>query len=506
MCSPAFAEEVPRSIAEDSTWSVAGSPYTISEDVEVAEGVTLTIEPGVTVEIVADRSIVIRGRLVARGTSSEEILFTLDPDAAEGEHWGSVVFEDAAEDAVFSDLDTYEEGSIIEHCVFEHGSRALRLHGASPYVVRSVFRDNWYEDLMVQQCGAAIYVGEGSAARIRENEFRDNIVEGFCYGGAIYVDLSHPIIQDNVFVGNQAVYGGALTSDKSAGPVVGNRFEDNEVTTKGGAISLISSASALLDNEVIGNRSRRDGGGVHVCVDCKPHSVPFFMDNTITGNTSEVEGAAGVGAAFLRTFSHNNIHDNVGQGEPFDFGWFHEHDFGYPSWVSQVSVAHNWWGTADIETIGETIHDGEDDSIYDTVTFQPVLSEAVEEPTPRVTLSTRYLRFDEEIESLPVYLTIYNPLEERELELHVYLQYGESAIVPVEVLVELPEGRWTESGYHFWMPERSVYFSTVMEPDLVDSGGPDHGYWHAALFDPGSGERIGDVSTVRFDLVRGGGE
>lgn len=505
-CSSGFAEEVPEIINEDVLWSTGGSPYTISEDVEVLEGATLTIEPGVRVEVSADRSLLIRGQLVARGTAAKQIVFTHAPSVPENGHWGSVVFEDSSVDALVNDIDTFVEGSIIEHCLFEHGSRALHLRGASPYISRSVFRDNWYSDVMNQQGGAAIYLEEESSPIIRDCEFLMNAVEGFCYGGAIYVDWSNPVIQDNLFSGNSAVYGGALTSDGSAGPIVGNIFENNEVTTKGGAISLISSASALLNNEITGNRSRRDGGGVHVCVDCKPHSVPFFMDNTITGNTSEVEGAAGVGAAFLRVFSHNNVFGNVGQEQPFDFGWFHELEWEYPAWIAHGSISRNWWGTTEITAINEAIRDGADERDYGTVAIEPILEEESLEPTPRVTLTTRFLRFETEDEPLPVYLTIYNPWEEGELELVIYLQYGDSAPVPVEIALELPEGRWGDAGYQFWMPENSVYFSTVMAPGHVDLGGPDHGYWHAAIFDPGSGERVGDVSTVRFDIVREGRE
>ncbi|HJN78196.1 MAG TPA: hypothetical protein QGF58_30065 [Myxococcota bacterium] len=72
----------------------------------------------------------VTGELVARGT---EITFT-------GEGWNAVVLTGAT--ATFEDVDDFVSGSIIEHCVFEGGTRALTLQGASPYVHASTFRDN----------------------------------------------------------------------------------------------------------------------------------------------------------------------------------------------------------------------------------------------------------------------------------------------------------------------------------------------------------------------------
>ncbi len=104
----------------------------------------------------------VTGELVARGT---EITFT-------GEGWNAVVLTGAT--ATFEDVDDFVSGSIIEHCVFEGGTRALTLQGASPYVHASTFRDNTCASTVLEG-GCAITLTDGAAPRIRDNTFLDNI-------------------------------------------------------------------------------------------------------------------------------------------------------------------------------------------------------------------------------------------------------------------------------------------------------------------------------------------
>lgn len=66
----------PGSITVDTVWTAANSPYTISNNVTVISGVTLTIEPGVTVLFNQGLGMTVNGRLLAEGTPQDRIVFT----------------------------------------------------------------------------------------------------------------------------------------------------------------------------------------------------------------------------------------------------------------------------------------------------------------------------------------------------------------------------------------------------------------------------------------------
>ncbi len=63
-------------ITSDTTWFLAGSPYTVTSDISVAASATLTIEPGVVVLFDQYRGLGVEGKLLAEGTAAQPITFT----------------------------------------------------------------------------------------------------------------------------------------------------------------------------------------------------------------------------------------------------------------------------------------------------------------------------------------------------------------------------------------------------------------------------------------------
>ena len=494
LAGPASAEVI---LQTNTTWAADNSPLALSEDTRVALGIRLTIEAGVRITLAEGVSLIIEGELIARGSQAQPIIFEGNADAAGPARWNSLIFENTTVDAEFELVDDYLSGSILEHCSFTDAVRAVVIRRASPYLHRCTFQDNLYEYDTDAQGGAAIQISGGSSPRIRDCIFRNNVCTSAGEGGAVHVELAEPILQDNIFTGNQSGYGGALTAYNYHGPIVGNTFDGNNSAFEGGATAWVSSTPAFLNNTVVNNRTFMDGGGVHVCVTCYPHANPFVMDNVITDNISDIEGGAGVGAAYIRTCSHNDIHDNLTAGQPADFAWFNHNEAGYLDWINQPDISNNWWGTTSRREIEESIHDGNDDPAYGQVSFQPVAEGPIAEARTRVTVTSLKLRYAEAGEAMPVYLTLYNPGPAREVELMLLVQAGQNPPMPYQGELDFPGAQREHLIYRLSLPENSVYFTILIQPEFTQPAELEQGAWHAALYDAQSSEPIGQTITIR---------
>ncbi len=498
---PVAAELLPSSIDADTTLSVAGSPWQATEDLRVEADATLTIEPGVTLQLSDGVSLFIQGTLVARGTRDAPIEFTSAEDAS----WGSIVFEPGSQDASYQDVHDWVTGSVLEHCRILGGDRAVSIDGASPLVRSCHFEGNSFEpEGSSNEGGAALYVTGGSRARIEHNDFVDNVVGGWGYGGAIKVVEAEPVIHANRFEDNVSVYGGALCVMTSQSPVVGNHFEGNEVDGEGGAVSLYSAAGAFLDNTVIGNESVFDGGGIHLCTGCTPHAAPWMADNVITDNLSRALGAGGVGGAWIRGLSWNDIHGNHRSDEPSDLVWTNEALEAYPAWVHSPETPHNWWGSTDKETIEEAIVDGEDEDEYGVVSWEPAATGPIATPTVRALITTPKLRYSAANDEMTANLVIYNPGEARQLRLRVFLQLAEGPLVPYRQEPSIEGLILDGDSYTVSMPEASVIFAPLSTQTRGDEDTPPLVTWLVTVHDDDSGELLGDAMATPVALAEGG--
>lgn len=112
-------------ITTDTVWDKAGSPYTLTEDLIIDEGVTLTIEPGVTVygnnSMYSRYGITVDGALIAKGTETEWIKFTKNPNSLS--EWTGMAFTDSSDD----------QKCILEYCEVT-GSQVIVCRSASPTI------------------------------------------------------------------------------------------------------------------------------------------------------------------------------------------------------------------------------------------------------------------------------------------------------------------------------------------------------------------------------------
>lgn len=85
--------EVGGTLTADEVWTAVNSPYVLTTTVVVPEGITLTVEPGVTVLGKSYGGIIVEGKIIAIGTPASPITFTSTTDSAPGE-WPGFFFWD----------------------------------------------------------------------------------------------------------------------------------------------------------------------------------------------------------------------------------------------------------------------------------------------------------------------------------------------------------------------------------------------------------------------------
>ena len=168
-------------ISSDETWSSSDGVYILEGRVWVAEGATLTVEPGTVIKGHFDQSgLYVRGTLEAAGTAEAPIVFTSFRDDAYG---GDTNGDGAASQPEAGDwlgIGFFgSEGGTIRHGVVRYGgfnvsgASLVRIDDASPEITDS--------ELGFSKTSAIYITGAGSTPRIERNQITNN------GGSAIYV-------------------------------------------------------------------------------------------------------------------------------------------------------------------------------------------------------------------------------------------------------------------------------------------------------------------------------
>jgi parallel beta-helix repeat protein len=197
-------------ISSSTTWSYSNSPYIVTDDILLNEGITLTIEPGVTIKILSDKEFQVKGTLIAQGTSDSKITFTSNESSPSAGDWAYLKFYDEATDASFSGS-SYSSGSIMEYCIVEYAETGLYIYQSAPFVHYAEFRYNSSQgiyvssgDPRINNCdihhnNQGIYISANNNSIIDYNTIRDNSPEG---GGRVNATFSYNTIKNNTYSSN----------------------------------------------------------------------------------------------------------------------------------------------------------------------------------------------------------------------------------------------------------------------------------------------------------------
>ena len=213
------------------TWLKANNPYTVTGDIEVPKGKTLSIEPGVVVKFAGHFKFTVgyRATLSAVGTEEENIVFTAT-NTDEG--WFGLRFINSGDE------------DKLEYCNLE-------------YSKKSRYGEGGYENFM----GGAI----------------------FCYGSwddePGYPVFSSPIIDHCLLTNNQAEVGGGIMLFYSEAEITNSRIMDNSADAAGGGIYNFASGGKIINNIIAHNSSGVVGGGI-----LNTYGNSSIINNTIVYN------------------------------------------------------------------------------------------------------------------------------------------------------------------------------------------------------------------------------
>ncbi|MFH1282628.1 MAG: hypothetical protein ABII27_03080 [bacterium] len=218
------------------------SPYTIKESIVITPSGSLTIQPGVVLNMAKNTGIIVKGKLVARGEKTNKIYInSLD----EKKPWNNITFWKS------------DRGNIIEYCVITGGlGRMMKVNGDAAF-----------------KGGGALAVVD-SELKVSNSMFEVNTAS---YGGAIFAENADITIENNSFQKNKAqTDGGALFARLSFLSILNNDFLENESKHDGGAIYLYQS-----DPEITGNNIYRTDSQANKTVIMCHGSKPIIKNNQI---------------------------------------------------------------------------------------------------------------------------------------------------------------------------------------------------------------------------------
>ena len=190
-------------IDTDQTWILSNSPYYITDNVLIQQGVTLTIEPGVVVKFSDDKFLKIDGNIIASGTSTQTIEFLSSTSTGT---WEGIKIRPTSTTSLTIDLQnqnyTYQSGSVFSFVRFKNANKALYVFDTSIYVANSSF----------ELCNYGIEIRATENVIIKDNTFsgidRSNNTIGIYThyednsSGDYVNEITNTVITGNIFTNN----------------------------------------------------------------------------------------------------------------------------------------------------------------------------------------------------------------------------------------------------------------------------------------------------------------
>ncbi len=323
------------------TWTTAGSPYIIQNEISVQANDILTIQPGVIVKFQPATRMEVLGQLIASGTSNDKIIF----EAIDTTQWHNEMVTAGGWNGVHIKpyAGTGIDNSIINHCILRDGKygyatilnymepltieRGMKLHNSiithnqtssGPVGSGACLRAQLYistDTLDINNCEFSHNIGHPSIISITNPTGFCNVKNSHIHhnekGSGITGLLTNILIENNEIDHNNTIYDSA--------PLYINAEKAVNVSPDHGGMNC-NYGDITVENNFIHNNYQTDatcglsegGGGINLtCFGSDINQSFFVVRNNIIANNYSALGGGGINVYFaIACITNNHIINN----------------------------------------------------------------------------------------------------------------------------------------------------------------------------------------------------
>ncbi len=264
-------------ISQNTVWDISGSPYIIVGSINVQDGISLIIAPGVEVRFDSSSSLNVFGKITAVGTVTDSIFFTSNRSNPNPLDWDRILMKDSGSNE-----------SEFKYCKIRFARVGISFENTSARISNS----------LIAKCDRS-----GISVDIGSPTIKDNVISDIVHEG-IHVASGTPLIEGNTIHDN---IDGIIT-DFASSIIRRNIIYDNSRYGVDNRNANDQNMIATIDHNTIDNNG--DAG-----INCG-NSNPMITNNIIT-NTFRVAGNCG-GSGIRATSNgfptsrYNDLWNNLG--------------------------------------------------------------------------------------------------------------------------------------------------------------------------------------------------